>query len=253
MVRQWTRKCKICSTRFSPPSIFNGTDRQKISSRQTCSAMCAAKLRLDSRRWTAEENALLMRLAGSAPKAKILRAFRRHALEEGIIPRNWVAIRKRASIVGVSLKLEIDYFCIPELARRLDVGKTRPRYWTKKMGLKFCFETKYRKYISRAELTRFASKHPERFSGIRYNNLIQVIDDLELCRAISLKYPKRIDFALRPVRRIACTEVKSNKKKVYPSTCAAKKDKNLYLSKTSIERSLKLKIETCGYFFEYLD
>lgn len=193
-----------------------------------------------------------MRLAGSAPKAKILRDFRQHASKKKIFPRNWVAIRKRAHILGVSLKVEIDYFVIPELARRLKIGKSRVTYWTK-IGLKFCFETKIRKYISGEELTRFASERPERFSGIEYSNLIQVINEVELCRLISSKYPERLDFSLRPARRIACTEIKSNKRKVYPSTCAAKRDKSLYLSKRSIERSLRLKVETCGYRFEYLD
>ena len=253
MTKKWTRACKTCSKRFEAPTIFNGSHGQMISPRQTCSATCAAKFtRSSSKRWTAEEDALLMDLAGSAPKFKILKTFNRHALKNGQIPRGWVAIRKRAHILKVSLKIEIDYFVIPELARRLGIGKARPTYWTK-IGLKFCFKTKTRKYISKEALVEFARKRPDRFSGIKYGNLILAIDDLELCRFIAAKYPKRLDFSLRPARRVVCIESKSNTRRVYNSISAAKRDSNLYLSRRSIERCLKLKIEACGYRFEYLD
>ena len=253
MVRKWTRVCKMCSTRFVPPIIFNGTHGQEISNRQTCSASCAAKLTQSSNKnWTDEEEQLLMDLAGSSPKDQILRIFKKHALDRDELPRSWSAIRSHAHKLGVSLESEVDFLVIPKIARRLGIGKSRVKYWTK-IGLKTCFESKTRKYISEKELSRFALKHPDRFGGIKYENLIQVIDDIDLCRFIVLNYPKRIDYSLRPPRRIICVDIKNNIRKVYNSVSAAKKDKNLYLSKKSIERCLKFKIESCGYRFEYFD
>ena len=253
MTRQWTRKCKTCSKRFRPPTILNGTHGQEISSRQTCSATCAAKLTHSSnKKWTEEEEQLLMDLAGSSPKDQILRVFKKHALEHDGLPRSWFAIRSRAHKLGVSLESEVDFLVIPKIARRLGIGKSRVKYWTK-IGLKTCFETKTRKYVSEKELSRFALKHPDRFGGIKYENLIQVIDDTDLCRFIVLNYPKRIDYSIRPPRRIICVDTKNNIKRVYNSISAANKDSSLYLSKKSIERCLSLKIEACGYRFEYFD
>lgn len=253
MARQWTRVCKMCSERFVPPTISNGTHGQIISPRQTCSTTCAAKLTQSSNKyWAHEEEQMLLDLAGSSPKEQILRVFKKYALKHDQLPRSWSAIRSHAHKLGVSLDPEVDFLVIPKIARRLGIGTSRVKYWTK-IGLKASFETKTRKYISEKELSRFASKHPDRFGGIKYENLIQVIEDIDLCRFIVLNYPNRVDYSIKPARRIICVDTKNNTKRIYNSISAAKKDKSLYLSNRSIERCLKLKVEACGYRFEYFD
>ena len=233
--------------------IFNGTHGKKISARQTCSTTCAARLTQSSnKKWTEEEEQLLMDLAGSSPKEKILRMFKKDAIKRGELPRSWLAIRSHAHKIGVSLEPEVDYLVIPKIAKRLGIGKTRVKYWLKK-GLKTSYETKTRRYISEKELSRFAAENPDRFGGIKYENLIRVIDDIDLCRSIVLNYPERIDYSIRPPRRIICVDVKNNTRRVYDSISAANRDQTLYLSKKSIERCLHLKIEACGYRFEYFD
>ena len=251
MTRQWTRVCTVCSNRFRPPLIWH-RGVQEISSRRTCSNTCAHKLvKSTGSRWTQEEDELLRELAGSSPKDQIVRTFKKDALKRGQLPRSHEAIRIRANRLGLSLVPDVDMLSMHKIAKKLGIDADRVGYW-RKLGLKVSYKTKTGHYISEEDLARFARARPDRFGGIEYERLIQVINSIELCRFIVLNYPKRVDFLMK-ARRVMCTDVQDYSRKVYPSVNAAARDPNLHLSKRSIERSLRLKVESRGYRFEYFD
>ena len=251
MTRQWTRVCKVCSKRFRPPLIWH-RGVQEISSRRTCSNTCAHKLvKSTGTKWTQEEDEMLIELAGSSPKDQIVRTFKKYAVGKRQRPRTHEAIRIRANRLGLSLVPEVGMLSIQKIAHKLGVDADRVRYW-KKLGLRITYKTKTGHYISEEEIARFARSRPDRFSGIKYERLMEVIGSIELCRFIVLNYPKRVEFLMK-ARRVMCTDTQDNTRKVFPSIYAASKDPGIHLSKSSIERSLRLKVESCGYRFEYFD
>lgn len=236
---KYLRECVFCKHVFAIP-ILKGNHK---SSRVTCSPVCHRRfIGKCSKRWTADEEAIIEQLSLSMPPKRLYQTYCRVVAQKGFPKRSEPSFRSKLRAMGIPLMPEIDWYKLDQLAQIF--GTTRHKVFKLvKQGLKAEKESEHRNqpwFVSRVELKRFARKNPELFREFNKDGLFVVFEDEKLVDRIMSEpvifQPNR--YNPTPVR---CLETG----KVYASYRAA--GRAVYVDPSAIHKSARHGYKAGGY------
>lgn len=237
------RICVNCGAGFYAPKISKG----RSSKRRTCSDAChRAYLVKTKKPWSEEEDAYIHDHANEFPLPLFLKFYNRFAVENGFPMRSRTAFSQRVNRLGYKLEPLTFMIGTKRLAELLKIPRGTVDDWPRQ-GLKVSCRLKDgTRYYNLKEVRNFAIARPQNFGGLKYEDLYRVLGDVDLCREIVLKYPRRHTGIAKP-RRVLC--VTTNK--IYGSLAEAGKAN--FLSRTVIYKSCKFGKQYAGLRFQYFD
>lgn len=141
------------------------------------------------RTWTEEEDQILYEYANAKPAYAIHKQIQRINREQGKSERTLSAVKSRLWDLGFTTVCTLNYFSICKLAETLSINKIVIRGWIAK-GLTFTRQgNSYA--ISLVQLSNFAKKHPEYFTGIATETIQWLFED----------YPKALEVIRNTKKR----------------------------------------------------
>lgn len=235
-----SRECVICKTKFKR-TVLSGN---RLSKARACSPECRKKLFANKKLWTPAEEAFIREHANDLPWIKFYAEFKRRQTMNGWPPRTERAFARHVYAMGFDKQPRFVMVQVTQLARLLGISREVPTRWVKQgLAVGYRNPSNGYTYISFKEVRRFAQIYPHKFAGIKYKNLLTVLDDEEFCRHIVDTYPKR-SGCKRPVLCITTG-------KKYESATQAAKQFNVV--RQAITRACRLNATCCGYRFKYID
>lgn len=239
------RPCVICGTPFYPIYYTKGG----LSPRKTCSNECRIKLYSQQRQeWKPEEVELLKDYAESMPTLQLIRVFNQLNKENGNPHRTAHSIKLKIHDLGLSLRPQYNLLSCNALARVLGVSVDAVRYWTT-IGLAYSRQRdvpRSPRFISAANLRKFARERPELFGGLNSVDLYIALESESLVEFITTNYPNR-NRGLTPPKRVRCIETG----RIYSSYMEAAKAH--YVTRSGIFKAVKFGRKANGYHFEKVD
>lgn len=238
-LQRQSKKCAICRKIFKREILNNN----RLSKARTCSPECRKKLFANKTPWTKAEDEYIKEYANNLPWVKFYGDFKRCQKQEGWPPRTERAFSKRVYQLGFNKQPRFVMVQVTELARLLDISREVPTRWIKQ-GLPIGYRNPSNgyTYVSFREVRRFARLHPHKFAGIKYRNLLTVLDDEEFCRYIVKTYPIRPGLK----RRVLCITTG----KTYDSATDAAKA--FHVVRQAINQACRNNGTCCGYRFKYI-
>lgn len=178
----------VCNKLFQRKRISSN----RLSKANVCSPECRRLLFANRCRWTKKENDYIIEHANDLPFVKFYGDFKRRAGQEGWPPRTARAFRKHINELGFNCKPRYRMICIAELARMLGVSREVIKRWTEE-GLPVGYRNPHNGhcFVSLKEVRSFARLKPHKFAGLKYKDLLTVLDDENFAQDICAKYPKR--------------------------------------------------------------
>lgn len=239
------RPCVICGTLFHPIYYTKGG----LSPRKTCSNECRLKLYSQQRQeWKPEEVELLKDYAESLPTLQLVRIFNQLNKENGNPHRSAHSIKLKIHDLGLSLRPQYNLLSCNALARVLGVSVDAVRYWTT-IGLAYSRQRnvpRSPRFISAANLRKFARERPELFGGLNSVDLYIALESESLVEFITTNYPNR-NRGITPPKRVRCIETG----RIYNSYMEAAKAH--HVTRSGIFKAVKFGTKANGHHFEKID
>ena len=209
------RECAVCKSIFKIP-ILKGNHK---SNRQTCSPLCHRRLvGQRSTPWTKGEIDIIEQLSTSMPPKRLYLTYCRMAADRGFPKRTEPAFRCKLRLLGIPLMPELDWYRLQQLADMFGGTRHSVAKLLKK-GLRAEKESQHGNqpwFVSRAELRRFARKHPGLLREFDADGLFIALEDRSLVELILAQPLVRQPSRYNPTR-VKCVETGN----VYPSYRAA--------------------------------
>lgn len=236
------RPCVICGNLFHPIYYTKGG----LSPRKTCSDQCRSKLYAQQRKqWKLEEIELLKDYAESMPSNQLICVFNQFNQQKGNEYRTACSIKLKLNELGLSLRPQYSLLSCNALARLLGVSADAVLYWTK-IGLAYSKQRdvpRSPRFISAANLRKFARKRPELFGGLNSIDLYIALESKSLVEFITTNYPNR-HRGTKPPQRVRCVETG----RIYSSYMEAAKAH--YVTRSGIFKAVKFGRTANGHHFE---
>ena len=157
-------------------------------------------MRVASPRWTPAEVQQVELLAGNVPGFMLLDAYNEWAARARYPQRTERAICHAVSKLGIGCTAHGDWMTTCYVADVLDIALTSVVRW-ERAGLIPCVKHGRKRFYRRTDIVEMARTHPERFSGISFHRLYQLLEDHSLATRIAAQYPYRSGHG-RPVRAV---------------------------------------------------
>jgi DNA-binding transcriptional MerR regulator len=234
------RECQVCGKLFKRDRVSGN----RLSKSLVCSPECRRFLYANKRPWTKEEDDYIIEHANDLPFVKFYGDFKRCAGMKGWPPRTSRAFRKRVNDLGFNSEPRFVMLRISELARMLGVSREVTKRWTEE-GLPVGYRNPQNghRFVSLKEVRRFARAKPHKFAGIKYKDLLTVLDDEQLAKDILERFPKRNGVS----KRVLCITTG----RTYDSASAAAK--HYCVVRQSITRACRAGGTCIGHRFKYID
>jgi hypothetical protein len=190
------RSCEYCGKQF-----------ESKRSRRCCDRTCAAKLAMKTKgrsAWSASEEALIERIAGTMPMADIIKKVRSFQRRNGLEVRTETAVKLKLKRMGESRKCTLDNLTQYELSRMLGISFDRVRNWTRLHNLPYKRAARNQFAIKLSDVRELAERKPHLFAGIEWATLMWLLDDEKLADSC-LK--SKLTGLPMPVKRLDTGEV----------------------------------------------
>ena len=200
-----------------------------------------------AKRWTDAEINYLHEVAGDLPRHYLVKTFNQWAQAHGYPERSNKAIYAKANVMGLSLAAVGESITTGGIAKILEINDTTVQGWMVRHRDLPRRKIKGYYYIKRRELMRWARQHPHLFGGLKWSNLVQLLESENLADYICDNFPNRpvgLEATARPVRCITTNEI-------YPSLSAAARA--THITYQAISLAIREQRSTCGLRFELIN
>lgn len=199
-------------------------------------------------RWSQPELEQLEALVGDLPWSIARNVYREWALSHGYPHRSDGALRLKAEALAGSRISCGEWLRLGVVQRELDIAATVTNRWVRSGRLPVHREGRgdgsaCRHYVRRADLRRFAKRHPRHFAGKPREVLVALLDPCPLVDQLAAMPPAVVPGKPRPVQ---CLE----NGRIFPSTVAAARA--AYVSPTAVRRAARDHVPTAGLHFAFL-
>lgn len=189
------------------------------------------------KRWTAEEEQMLVELVGDIPRCRIHCAFNGWASSHGYPSRTRRALLYRAQRLKLSARAVGTWLTAQVIADTLEIPVSTVHSWQRQPDFpqKRVDPRVSISYIHRPALRAWAAKHPHRFGGLPRGPLVMLLEDEKLVDSILERFP------LRPrANAVRCVETG----RTWPSAAAAARD--LHVTRNAVDHALRQQRPVAG-------
>ena len=190
------KQCPYCGNNFTQVLQYSYSFN-RIHCSRSCAAKSTFRFRSNAEVWSDDEIAYLRSLIGKKQLVQIKSDWNNVAKRKGWSRRSPTSLEvmftRLCRKVGITRRTVSDNWCNRDLARLLDIPVDRVEVWIEK-GLNLSVKAKnkhFKNAISRRDLKKFASSHPDLFWGIDKSKLSKALGDSKLAGYIhsSVKQP----------------------------------------------------------------